>query len=86
MAVKYDYKANQPPIVVAKGRRKVAEQIRRIALENGITIYQDKSLARRLVEIDVGKPIPPMEYRAVAEILAFVYRLKNKEEEVLAAS
>lgn len=86
VALKYDTEGMHAPIIVAKGRRKVAERIREIATENDIPIYEDKPLARRLVKIDVGQSIPPAEYRAVAEILAFVYRLKNKDKEFLAAS
>lgn len=86
VALKYDQNSMLAPIIVASGRRKVAERIRSIAIENNIPIYQDKPLARRLIKLDVGKPIPPAEYRAVAEILVFVYRLKNRDKEFLAAS
>jgi flagellar biosynthetic protein FlhB len=67
------------PVVVAKGARLIAEKIRKIAEENGIPIVQDKPLARALYKaVEVGDQIPEEFFHAVAEILAYVYKLKSK--------
>lgn len=79
VAIKYDRAQSSAPIVVAKGARKVAERIKEIAAENGVPIVENKPLARALFKsVDIGFEIPIDLYKAVAEILAYVYRLKNK--------
>lgn len=79
IAVRYDSEKMAAPIVVAKGGDLLAERIRRIAMENGIPIIEKKPLARALYfEVEVGHPIPTELYEAVAEILAYVYRLSGK--------
>lgn len=80
IAVALSYNAGMPaPVVVAKGRRIIAERIREIAIENNIPIVQNIALAQALFKaVDIGRPIPPDLYTAVAEILAYVYRLKGK--------
>ena len=66
------------PVVVAKGAGFIAERIRSIAKANGIPIIEQKSLARALFKsVEIGQFIPVELYRAVAEILAYVYRLKG---------
>ncbi len=68
------------PLVVAKGQDLVAERIKNIARENRITIVENKPLARALYQsVDVGGVVPQELYQAVAEVLAYVYRLKNKK-------
>jgi flagellar biosynthetic protein FlhB len=65
-------------MVVAKGARLLAERIKEVAREHGVPIVEDPPLARALYKtVDVGEFIPPHLYRAVAEILAFVYRLSE---------
>jgi flagellar biosynthetic protein FlhB len=67
------------PRVVAKGARLMAERIKEIARANGVPIVQNPPLAQALYrDVDVGEEIPPSLYKAVAEILAFVYRLKGR--------
>ncbi len=79
VAIKYDREKSSAPIVVAKGARKVAERIKEIAAENGIPIVENKPLARALFKsVDIGMEIPVELYKAVAEVLAYVYRLKNR--------
>ncbi len=79
VAIKYDRAQNSAPIVVAKGARKVAERIKEIAAENGVPIVENKPLARALFKsVDIGMEIPVDLYKAVAEVLAYVYRIKNK--------
>lgn len=68
------------PLVVAKGQDLVAERIKAIARENRITIVENKPLARALYEsVEVGGSVPQELYQAVAELLAYVYKLKNKK-------
>lgn len=68
----------QAPLVVAKGANKIAERIKAIALEGGIPIVEQKPLARALFkEVEIDQHIPGDLYHAVAEILAYVYRLKG---------
>ncbi|MBT8489292.1 MAG: flagellar biosynthesis protein FlhB [Gemmatimonadetes bacterium] len=75
VALRYDPDVAEAPVVVAMGSRKVALRIRRIALEHGVPVIENKPVARALfVAAKIGAPIPPMLYVAVAEILAFVYR------------
>jgi flagellar biosynthetic protein FlhB len=66
------------PVVVAKGAGYIAERIRSIAKASDIPIVEQKSLARALYKsVEIGQFIPAELYRAVAEILAYVYRLKG---------
>jgi flagellar biosynthetic protein FlhB len=77
VAVRYE-KAMEAPVVVAKGAEQLARRIREAALEHGIPIVERKDLARALYRsVDVGQSIPADLYQAVAEILAYVYRLKG---------
>jgi flagellar biosynthesis protein FlhB len=79
VALKYDRSKNSAPIVVAKGARKVAERIKAIAREHGIPVIENPPLARALFKVvEIGQEIPLDQYKAVAEVLAYVYRLKRK--------
>ena len=65
----------------AKGEDYLAQKIREKAKENHIEIVENKPLARMLyANVDIGAEIPPELYQAVAEILAMVYNLRNREE------
>jgi flagellar biosynthetic protein FlhB len=67
------------PIVIAKGYDEVAFYIRRLAEKHGITVVENKPLARALAETTkVGRTIPVELYQAVAQVLAFVYRLRGQ--------
>jgi flagellar biosynthetic protein FlhB len=66
------------PQVLARGFDDVALFMRKLAEENGIPVVENKPLARSLAQVKVGKVIPIELYAAVAEVLAFVYRLKNR--------
>ncbi len=76
-ALKYDDNRDRAPRVTAKGRGQVAEKIIDIARENNIPLYEDQNLIQVLDALDVDTEIPPELYRAVAEVLAFVYRLNK---------
>jgi len=78
VALKYDNKVAEAPIVLAKGADYLAQKIKEIARENQIQIHENKPLARALYSsVEVGEQIPPELYQAVAEILAVVYRAKE---------
>ena len=79
VALKYDNTVSQAPIVTAKGADYLAMKIKEIAKENDIEIVENKPLARMLYSnVEVGNEIPAELYQSVAEVLAYVYRLKNK--------
>jgi len=76
-ALKYRHGKDSAPKLVAKGRGKVAEKIIEIAKAHGIPVQEDKELVEFLSMLDLYQEIPSDLYRAVAEILAFVYALKK---------
>jgi flagellar biosynthetic protein FlhB len=79
VALKYERGEQNAPYVVAKGERLIAQKIREIAHEHGVPIVEDKPLARALFKMcNIGDLVPETLYRAVAELLAYVYRLKEK--------
>jgi flagellar biosynthetic protein FlhB len=78
IAIKYDRLKYAAPVVVAKGSGLIAEKIREIAKENNVPLVEDKLLARTLFKAcEIGAEIPLTLYKAVAEILAYVYRLNS---------
>jgi flagellar biosynthetic protein FlhB len=78
VALKYDSLTMKAPKVLAKGPGKIAERIRKMATEHDIPIMENKELARNLyAAVEVGQEIPAALYQAVAEILAYIYRLKS---------
>jgi flagellar biosynthesis protein len=81
VALKYDPHKHAAPIVVAKGRGTVAEEILRRAREAGVPVQNDPSLVEVLSKLDVNEEIPPELYRLVAEILSFVYRSDRRAGE-----
>lgn len=81
VAIKYDEKTMSAPIVVAKGQDEIALRIRELAREHNVPLIENKPLARALYrDVKVGRPVPIELYGAVAEILAYVYRLKGKDK------
>lgn len=79
VAIKYDPEKYDAPYVIAKGEDYLAQKIKDVAKEHEIEIVENKPLARMLyANVEVGALIPPELYQAVAEVLAFVYRLKGK--------
>ena len=79
IALKYDLKAMAAPVLVAKGQDLIAKRIKEIAKEHNVSIVENKPLAQTLFKsTEVGEAIPTELYQAVAEILAYVYRLKRK--------
>lgn len=82
VAIKYDEtKKDGIPLVVAKGQRLIAEQIKQIADENDIPIIENPPVARMLFKmVEIGHYIPQESFKIVAEILAFVFHIKNKKK------
>lgn len=74
-ALKYDLQASSAPEVVATGTGEVAEEIVRVAQEHEVPVYHDPSLAKALGQLELGSLVPPELYKAVAEVLVFVYSL-----------
>ena len=80
VALKYEGNEMDAPMVLAKGAGPVAENIKKIARQNDIPIVEDKQLARNLyTSVDIGGEVPLELYQAVAELLAYVYKLKGKK-------
>jgi flagellar biosynthesis protein len=74
-ALSYNDTKDLAPRLVAKGKGDVAEQIIRHAVEAGVPVMESEALAKALVKIDMDTLVPPQLYLAVAEVLAWVYRL-----------
>jgi flagellar biosynthesis protein len=77
VALKYDGEKDKAPRLIAKGRGDIAEKIIGIAKEHDVPLYEDKNLVQILEALDLETEIPPELYRAVAEVLAFIYRLER---------
>ena len=78
VALKYDQEKDHAPKVIAKGRAEIAEKIIEIAKTHNLPLYEDKNLVQILEALDLETEIPAELYRAVAEVLAFIYRLNGK--------
>jgi flagellar biosynthetic protein FlhB len=79
IALRYNMGSMAAPVVVAKGEGLVAARIREIAAEHDVTVVENKPLARALYKtVELGAVIPEDLFQAVAEVLAFVYRLKRR--------
>ena len=79
VALKYDPDGMAAPIVVAKGKNFLALRIRKLALDNQVPLVENPPLAQALYKsVGVGQEIPPQLYKAVAEILAYIFKLMHK--------
>lgn len=78
VAIKYDVNGSTAPKVVAKGTGIVAGNIIHSAKEHGVPIYQNKTLTGMLMAVELDREIPPELYQAVAEVLAYIYRLDQR--------
>ncbi len=79
VAIRYDEEKSHAPIVVAKGMDNIAQQIKKVARENGVHIVQNPPLARSLyAQVELDRPIPNELFAAVAEVLAYVYKMNKK--------
>lgn len=83
VALRYDMKTMDAPIVVAKGARLIAQKIRDIAMENDVPIVQKPELARNIFKnIEIGQRISESLFQAVAEVLSFVYQVDRRQEKI----
>ncbi len=80
-ALSYEQDSDRAPKVIAKGKGHVAERIIQLADEHGIPLHKDRSLVELLVKLDLGDTIPYELYQAVAEILAFIYKIERRARE-----
>jgi len=78
VAMSYDAQTDAAPRVVAAGEGLLAEKIIELARQHGVEIVENPALAKTLVKLDLDQEIPVELYRAVAEVIAFVYRLKKQ--------
>lgn len=81
VALKYNSKKDNAPKIVAKGKGKIAENIIEVAKKSGVFIKEDPELIQILSKIDINEEIPPKLYKAIAKILAFIYKNKEKLKE-----
>jgi len=77
VALRYDEEKAPAPVVTAAGKGDVAERILALAREHGVPVREDPDLVALLAQLDVGQIIPPELYPVIAEVLAFVYRLRG---------
>ncbi len=79
IALKYDQGNMRAPKVVAKGLDNIALKIREVAKEHNIPLFENPPLAQALyATVDIDKEIPAEHYKAVAEVISYVYRLRGK--------
>lgn len=76
-ALGYNPDSDTAPVVLASGRGKIAEQIIDIARSNQIPIHEDPLLASTLSRININDVIPPELYTVVAQVFAYIYRIRN---------
>lgn len=79
VALRYEPKKDRAPKIAGKGRGYLAERILVLARRYDIPIRQDKDLLQILSRLDLHQEVPPEVYKAVAEIVAFIYRLSNRK-------
>jgi flagellar biosynthesis protein len=81
VALSYDEKSDGAPRVVAKGYGKLADTIVRTARDHGLYVHESRELVALLMQVDLDTQIPPQLYVAVAELLAWLYRLEAGAQE-----
>ena len=85
VALKYEMGQKGAPVVVAKGMNEVAQRIKEIAKAHDVPIYEDRMLARALYKFcEIGEEIPPDLFKAVAQILAYIYGLRKNRKKSIA--
>jgi len=77
VALRYDQEKGTAPTLVAKGRGLIAEQILALAQEHDVHIHESPELIEVLIRLELGEEIPEALYRAIAEVIAFAYGLKQ---------
>lgn len=77
VALQYLRGRDDAPRVLARGRGSTAEKILEIARRHGVPVHRDTDLAEVLARLDLGEMIPPELFRAVAEVLGYLYRMNK---------
>ena len=85
VALKYEAERDLAPRVIAKGRGHVAEHILETAQKNSVPVYQDKTLVNMLMALELDREIPPELYKAIAEVMAYVYKMDKSHGQAKAA-
>lgn len=81
VALKYDVGKSSAPKVIAKGMDELAQKIKKVAAENNIPLHEDRELARSLYRMcEVGDEIPASLFKAVAQILAYIFKLRDNKK------
>lgn len=78
VALRYDSSEMNAPKLLAKGKGKIAKRIKELAEKHGIPIVENRELAKSLYSfVEIGQEIPPILYKAVAEVLAYIYKMRG---------
>ena len=85
VALRYEAERDLAPKVIAKGRGHVAEHILETAQKNSVPVYQDKTLVNMLMALEIDREIPPELYKAIAEVMAYVYKMDKYHGQAKAA-
>jgi len=85
VALKYEAERDLAPKVIAKGRGHVAEHILETAQKHSVPVYQDKTLVNMLMALEIDREIPPELYKAIAEVMAYVYKMDKSHGQAKAA-
>lgn len=80
VAIGYDSEKDNAPRILGKGRGEVAKKIKEVGEENNIPIYQDQYLVNQVERIELGEEIPFELYEVMAQVLVFVYDMKEKSK------
>lgn len=78
VALRYEIGKDTAPVLAAKGKGYIAQQIIEMAREHGVEVREDADLAQLLAQLDLEMPIPMEAYVAVAEILSYIYQKNDK--------
>jgi flagellar biosynthesis protein len=74
VALRYQHAEDSSPRIIAKGQGEVAERIIAVAKDHGVALHEDRDLVHLLGVLDLDVEVPPTLYRALAEVLAHIYR------------
>lgn len=81
VALRYSKDKEDAPRVVAKGRGFVAQQMLSVARRHAVPVYQNQAVTNLLMAVELDREIPPELYQAVANVLAYVYRMDGRAAE-----
>ena len=79
VALRFDEQTDSVPLVIAQAKGEIAKRIVELALEYDIPIYSDSGLVEQLLELDYYSAIPPHLYKAVAQVIVYVYQLGGQK-------